>query len=192
MQGNDRISGNAGDDVLSGDAPGVGDRTSFDWVWGGDGNDKITGGDSRDRLHGGRGNDEANGNGGRDIMSGGEGDDLQNGGNGNDRIFANLGADTTNGGDGNDDLWALARGDVSGPNDLVGDTLNGDAGKDTFHVRDGEQDNINCGEGRDVVIADRLDVVDGSCEVTRRADPKPREDAQENATQAPREDADQT
>jgi Ca2+-binding RTX toxin-like protein len=121
-------------------------------------------------------------------MSGGKGDDKQHGGGGPDRIFANLGVDETWGGDGNDDLWALARGDVTAPGDPVGDTLHGEGGNDTFHVRDGEVDNVDCGDGFDVVIADRVDNVAGDCERTRRNDPAAREDAPENSQQDQRED----
>ena len=90
-------------------------------------------------------------------MSGGAGNDNQNGGAGNDRIFANQGVD--------DDLrrrrqrrpvGARPRDVTPGPNgevDPIGDTLDGGAGNDTFHTRDGEVDHIDCGDGNDTRAA---------------------------------------
>ncbi|HXD59236.1 MAG TPA: calcium-binding protein, partial [Thermoleophilaceae bacterium] len=187
----DRLYGGRGDDTLTGN-PGLGK----DRMFGGPGNDNITGGAGPDRLHGGDGNDVSNGGNGNDLMSGGKGDDQQHGGMGNDRIFANLGVDESWGDDGNDDLWAMARGDVQGPNDTTGDTLHGGNGNDTFHVRDGEADNIDCGDGNDRVIADFADVImdatptnpNGSCEQVIRKAPKTGEDRAENKYQSPRED----
>jgi Ca2+-binding RTX toxin-like protein len=181
VQGNDLILGGRGNDTLEGDTPNTGDRTSYDRISGGPGTDTITGGDSYDKLSGGDDADIINGNGGRDVMSGGSGDDKQYGGERGDRIFANLGNDETFGGDGNDDLWALARGDVTAPNgqDTAGDVLHGEGGDDVFHVRDGEQDVVDCGAGADTVLADRFDVVTSDCETVRRADPRPREDRRE-------------
>ena len=65
---------------------------------------------------------------------------------------------------------------MTAPGDPVGDTLHGEGGNDTFHVRDGEVDNVDCGAGFDIVIADRVDNVAGDCERTRRNDPAARED----------------
>src|SRR5215211_3624389 len=195
--GNDRVFGGRGDDFISGDANGVGDRTSFDFLSGNAGNDEIHGGDSRDRIHGGSGNDTSYGENGNDLMAGGTGDDTQHGGPGNDRIFANLGADTTFGGDGNDDLWALARGDVQpGPNgetDTEGDALDGGPGDDRFHTRDGEVDLITCGEGNDVSFLDAVDQItdataenaNGSCERVIRQQPRSRDSRSEDHQQAP-------
>jgi Ca2+-binding RTX toxin-like protein len=125
---------------------------------------------------------------GFDKMSGGKGNDVQQGGDGNDRIFANLGVDTTFGGNGDDDLWALARGDVTGPNDTNGDTLHGQPGNDTFHVRDGERDVVDCGAGYDTVLADFKDTVTTDCEHVFRAAPKQGDDSKENSTQSPSRD----
>jgi hypothetical protein len=36
-------------------------------------------------------------------------------------------------------------------------------------ARDGERDQITCGKGRDIVLADSLDIVAGDCESVRRA-----------------------
>jgi Ca2+-binding RTX toxin-like protein len=123
-------------------------------------------------------------------MSGGKGNDLQHGGPGNDVIFANLGQDETWGGDGNDNLWAMARGDVTGPNDTAGDKVHGEGGNDVIHVRDGEVDQVDCGDGYDVVIADTVDIVAGDCERTLRRAPQARQDKPENDQQTQREESD--
>ncbi len=115
---------------------------------------------------------------------------------GNDRIYANLGMDQSFGGEGNDDLWALARGDVTVLGDPIGDALTGGPGRDTFHVRDGEVDRIDCGDGRDRVLADQYDVIvdatpanaNGSCEVVLRSS-VPAGDGKEGAYESPKDDA---
>ena len=105
---------------------------------------------------------------------GGPGDDTLNGDAGNDRIFAQRGVDTVHGGPGNDDLWALARADVTGDPNEPADTLDGGPGNDVFHVRDGEPDHVDCGDGHDVVKADYQDVVAANCEVVKRHAPRPK------------------
>jgi Ca2+-binding RTX toxin-like protein len=73
--------------------------------------------------------------GGADSFVGGVGQDVVDGGPGNDTLNAGDGADVVRGGDGND----------------------------TLSARDGTPDVIDCGEGTDSVVADRVDVVSG-CE----------------------------
>ena len=201
-RGADFITGNLGDDVLN----GGGGR---DRIFGGPGNDTINGGPGvparrarpqprrfGDRLHGGDGNDTINGNSGRDLISGGKGDDTSTGGAGNDLIFANLGADKSFGGDGNDELWALARGDVTAPGDPMATRSPAATGNDTFRVRDGEADMIDCGDGSDVVLRRPVDVIvdatPGERERLVRAGRAqlalPDADADENKTQSPKED----
>jgi Ca2+-binding RTX toxin-like protein len=196
VQGNDVLVGGPGDDTVSGDAPGRGDRSSYDRLFGGQGNDTLRGGDSRDRIIGGAGNDTSEGNGGRDRMAGGSGDDAQNGGAGDDVIYANRGQDTSAGGDGDDILWAMARADVTpGPVDQVGDTLDGGNGNDHFRTRDGEVDRITCGAGNDTARLDQVDVItdataenpDGSCERVKRHAPSANESAPEDEQEAPAE-----
>jgi Ca2+-binding RTX toxin-like protein len=129
-------------------------------------------------------------------MSGGFGDDTQSGGPGDDTIFANRGRDTTSGGPGNDHLWALARADVDGPNDTLGDTLRGDDGDDVIRTRDGEQDVVNCGAGNDRAILDFKDVIEdataenpnGSCELVERKPPRRKDSRSEDRKQDPQED----
>ena len=74
--------------------------------------------------------------------------------------------------------------------DPVGDTLHGEGGNDRIHVRDGEVDKVDCGDGVDRVIADSFDQIAADCEKVTRAAPRPgREDASENATQSPSQDS---
>ena len=200
VQGNDLLHGGAGDDNVSGDANDTGDRTSFDRIFGAAGNDTLRGGDSRDRIHGGSGDDVSDGENGNDRMAGGTGDDRQSGGEGNDVIFANLGVDVSSGGPGDDVLWALARGDVQGPADQTGDTLDGGPGADRFRTRDGEVDRITCGDGDDRAFLDLVDVIadasattpNGSCERVQRRAPRSSESRSEDAQQAPAEERKQS
>ena len=198
--GADLIVGHEGDDTLVGDHPNAGDLVSRDRVFGGRGADRVIGGDGFDRLHGGADADRINGNGGRDLISGGSSNDVSRGNRGNDRIFANRGVDESFGGGGNDELSALARADVSGPGDVIADTLHGEEGDDDLRTRDGEADKVDCGAGNDIARLDQVDVItdatagnpNGSCERVVRADPKPREDATENGTENPAEDSAQS
>ena len=161
----DRQSGTPGDDQLQG-------TQARDRIVAKAGNDKVEALAGFDRVLAGPGNDTVNGGDGHDLIRGGTGDDTLNGDAGPDRIFAGPGVDTVDGGAGPDDLWALARTDVEGEDDVTGDTLTGGEGDDRFHVRDGERDAIDCGEGTDVVLADTVDEVTESCETVRRAEPK--------------------
>lgn len=137
------------------------------------GDDTVTGDAGNDVLFSGRGNDSQNGGEGNDKLHGGDGDDTQDGGPGDDTIYAGFGVDVSNGGDGNDRLWALARRDTR----RAGvDSLDGGAGDDVFRTRDGEADNITCGDGNDTAYLDRKDVItdateaspNGTCETVKR------------------------
>jgi Ca2+-binding RTX toxin-like protein len=169
LTGDDRVGAGRGADVVN---AGEG----LDRVWGGWGADQLHGGVGNDRLWGGLGADHSWGDDGDDLMGGGHGDDKQYGGAGNDTIYAGRGRDETWGEDGNDTLWALARFDVKGPNDTLGDTLHGGPGDDTFKTRDGEVDVIDCGPGVDTALLDFKDQIadasmqnpNGSCEVVNR------------------------
>ena len=96
--GNDFLSGDAGDDIMFGD-------NGNDTIIGGLGNDALSGGDNDDQLFGeagddllsgGAGIDEIIGGAGNDIASGGAGDDTLVGGRGNDLfIFEDLGGHDT-------------------------------------------------------------------------------------------------
>ena len=74
------IFGLNGDDVLAGYS------TASNIIFGGGGNDTITGGSVSDKLYGNGGNDTINGNGGDDSIFGGSGNDTISGGPGNDSI----------------------------------------------------------------------------------------------------------
>jgi Ca2+-binding RTX toxin-like protein len=82
-------------------------------LFGGDGNDSITGGSGNDLLFGQSGNDVLSGKGGNDLLFGGDGNDVLTGGTGNDQVFGQAGddimiwnpgdgSDLVEGGDGND------------------------------------------------------------------------------------------
>jgi Ca2+-binding RTX toxin-like protein len=73
-------------------------------LFGGAGNDVLTGGSSDDQLFGESGNDILNGKGGNDFLFGGAGNDVLTGGSGNDQVFGGAGNDRLiwNPGDGSD------------------------------------------------------------------------------------------
>src|SRR5436190_465711 len=75
------VSGLAGDD----DVQVSGTTTAPLWLSGGDGNDRLNGGNGPNVLLGGAGNDTLTGGGGRDLLMGGAGADVLVG-NGNDRV----------------------------------------------------------------------------------------------------------
>ncbi len=168
--GADRISGSSGDDRLRGN--GANDRIDAgrgnDRAFGDAGNDVILGGFGNDRLHGVSGNDRIGGSRGRDRINGGAGRDLIAGGSSNDRISGDRGNDRINGNSGSDVLKGN-----SGNDRIVGgtgrDVISGGSGSDRVDVRDGKRDRVNCGRGRDTVIADPKDRVSDNCErVVRR------------------------
>jgi Ca2+-binding RTX toxin-like protein len=91
-------------------------------------------------LAGGGHDDIVEGRGGNDTLLGGAGDDRIEGGSGNDVITGGSGADR----------------------------LFGGKGSDTIYAADGERDTIDCGAGRDRVVADDVDKTVG-CEVVAGA-----------------------
>lgn len=98
-------------------------------------------GDARgEYLAGGGHDDTIFGMGGNDTLRGGAGDDRLYGGRGNDVIAGGAGADRIFGG----------------------------PGSDSVDVSDGERDVVDCGDGRDRVVADPYDLVAKSCEVVVR------------------------
>ncbi|MDQ3647379.1 MAG: hypothetical protein M3433_02110 [Actinomycetota bacterium] len=168
--GADRISGGSGDDRLRGNAggdrinAGRGNDRAFgdagdDVILGSFGNDRLHGVSGNDRLVGSRGRDRINGGSGRDLIAGGSSDDVVRGDRGNDRINGNSGDDRLFGNSGNDLITGGAGRDV----------ISAGAGNDRVDVRDGQRDRVNCGLGRDPVIADRSDVVARNCERIRRS-----------------------
>jgi len=89
-------------------------------VFGGAGNDIVTGGSSGDQLFGQGGNDTLNGKGGVDLIFGGAGNDILTGGDADDQVF----------GEGGDDRLIWNPGDDT-------DLFEGGSGHDTTEVNGG-------------------------------------------------------
>ncbi|EAR49954.1 possible secreted protease [Oceanicola granulosus HTCC2516] len=167
--GDDRVTGNAADNIFSG---GDGD----DSLRGELGNDTIDGGAGDDVLDGGDGDDVLSGGDGEDVLTGGLGSDTLEGGAGDDSLFGGLGEDRLDGGDGIDSLVGGAGRDIlaggADADSLTGgldddlldggggdDTLNGGSGRDSLSGGDGddvldggaEDDVLSGGEGEDVL-----------------------------------------
>ena len=110
LQGDDEITGSAGLAPLI--AITLNGGQGSDKITGGDGNDLITGGDDADVLSGGAGNDRIVGDRGGDTMSGGDGDDttVWNNGDGSDRMDGGSGIDRAevNGAAGQGDAFTIA------------------------------------------------------------------------------------
>jgi Ca2+-binding RTX toxin-like protein len=147
------VFGGLGNDILTGGSVG-------DSLDGGDGNDVITGGGGNDTIQGGSGNDNLSGGDGDDFIDGGDDDDsiqgndgvdLLNGGNGNDTVDGGAGDDMVDGGVGDDSLMGGDGGDVLLGND-GNDTLSGGAGNDS----------LDGGFGDDLMSGDAgADTIDG-------------------------------
>jgi Tol biopolymer transport system component len=93
-----------------------------------------------------------------DVIRGTGANDVTDAYLGNDRIYGGEGRDLLKGWGGNDRLYG-------GPGE---DILKGGRGADRLGARDRQLDVIVCGTGRDVVLADKIDLVDRDCEVVRR------------------------
>ncbi len=86
-----QVFGLGGNDVITlNEANGALPRAN---LFGGSGNDTITGGSGADMLFGQSGNDVLNGRGGTDFLFGGAGNDTLTGGDGNDQVFGEAGND---------------------------------------------------------------------------------------------------
>ena len=97
-------------------------------LFGGAGDDTLTGGSGNDELNGGSGNDALFGRAGNDVLSGGDGNDTLTGGAGSDHMF---------GGDGNDRLiWNPGDGSdlFEGGDGIDTAEVNGGSGAETFTV----------------------------------------------------------
>lgn len=164
--GNDTLNGTAADEAF--------------YARGGD--DKVNGGGGDDELDGGPGADVLSGGDGRDVVSyagtaavtvtlDGTADDGAAGEG--DNVLADV--EDVISGDGADKLTGSAAGntlDGSGGDDRIDggagvDSLFGGAGDDTIDARDGGPDYIDCGEGTDTAVIDRVDVVIGCEKVSR-------------------------
>ena len=100
------LNGGDGDDRLDGGqgADNINGGQGNDMLLGRGGNDVLSGGDGNDRLKGHGGRDVLRGDDGDDVLKGGGGDDLLLGGGGRDRMRGQAGDDTMIGGDGADIL----------------------------------------------------------------------------------------
>jgi Tol biopolymer transport system component len=94
-----------------------------------------------------------------DTLDGGPGNDVLAGGFRQDTLYGGPGDDTPSGGPSGDTL-------VGGPGH---DRLNGQGGRDAIYAVDGQRDVIGCGPEKDVVYADKVDVVNSDCEVVHRS-----------------------
>ena len=134
--------GGAGNDVITLDETnGALPRAN---LFGGDGNDVLTGGSGSDMLFGQAGNDVLLGRGGNDLLFGGTGNDVLTGGTGDDQMFGEAGDDRM--------VW--------NPGDGT-DLMEGGAGTDTAEV--------NGGNGAEVFTA----VANGTRLRFDRVDPAP-------------------
>jgi Ca2+-binding RTX toxin-like protein len=161
--------GTPGDDTLVGTA-------AADVLVGLDGDDELFGGAGADRLDGGAGHDRLFGGNGDDVLiDGGQGArfwDQLRGGAGDDRLVGGPGADVLRGDRGDDLLDGRDAPSVRSPSVARDDPTRsrdyalGGPGDDTILTRDGRPDAISCGDGMDVALVDRLDVL-GGCETHR-------------------------
>jgi Ca2+-binding RTX toxin-like protein len=105
------VFGQGGNDIITLDESNGALPAAF--LFGGAGNDTLTGGSGNDELFGGSGNDTLIGKGGNDLLFGGSGNDTLIGGTGDDQMFGESGndrmiwnpgegTDLMEGGDGND------------------------------------------------------------------------------------------
>jgi Ca2+-binding RTX toxin-like protein len=109
-----------------------------------------SGGAQGDRLSGTKGNDTLKGRGGRDVLSGGRGRDVLIGGGGSDVLRGGPSRDSFN-----------MRNGVELPA----------PGNDRIEARDGGNDEISCGAGRDVAIVDLSE--DGIYDCEKVKEPAP-------------------
>ncbi|MFG0805410.1 calcium-binding protein [Pseudomonas fluvialis] len=88
--------------LLSGNDTITGTSKEQNYLYGGAGNDLITGNKGNDYLNGGEGNDTLKGGAGNDVLFGGSGNDSLDGGAGNDVLVGYTGIDNFKGGAGAD------------------------------------------------------------------------------------------
>jgi hypothetical protein len=115
-------------------------------------------------LYGGTGNDTLTGSPTRDVLVGDTGDDKVTGGGGDDALYGSSGNDTVEGGAGQDYLEGDGGDDVltGGPDTdaFYGESpLDYDSGRDQIFARDGLSERVACGPGIDSAQADLTDVL---------------------------------
>ncbi|KAJ01443.1 hypothetical protein PM02_19380, partial [Sulfitobacter mediterraneus] len=164
--GDDRIEGGRGNDIIWGDDDedrlegGDGDDTirggrhddridgddDDDLIFGEDGDDNIDGDTSNsegrgdDTIYGGDGDDTIDGNRGDDYIKGEEDDDDIDGDDGNDELYGDEGHDKIDGGEGDDNIFG----------GFGNDDLDGDEGRDRLAGEDGD-DTLKGDEGDDAL-----------------------------------------
>lgn len=137
------VFGGDGDDSLTGSAfsDTIDGGSGADFIAGGSGADSLLGGDSNDLIFGNSGSDTIDGGSGNDWISGNVGDDNLAGGDGTDTISGGPGQDSIRGGNGAD----VVRGGHGA------DSLFGEAGDDTILGGAG-QDSISGGDNDDRLL----------------------------------------
>ncbi|HEU4955992.1 MAG TPA: calcium-binding protein [Sphingomicrobium sp.] len=105
-----RVIGGDGNDVIALDE--TNGALPAAELFGGDGNDALTGGSGNDRLSGQDGDDRLSGGAGNDTLSGGVGNDFIAGGAGNDTLVGGSGNDFLDGDQGTDIVLLGAGNDV--------------------------------------------------------------------------------
>jgi len=126
-----QLFGGAGNDVLTG-------GSGADLLFGGAGNDTLLGKGGNDLLFGGAGNDTLTGGSGADLLFGGAGNDTLFGKGGNDLLFGGAGNDVLTGGDGDDQVFGEGGNDrmIWNPGD-DSDLFEGGDGVDTAEINGG-------------------------------------------------------
>ncbi len=142
----------------------LGDTISgFENIFGGDGNDTLTGTSGANQINGGFGNDVLRGNAGLDEVTAGEGDDIIFGGDDGDFINGGFGTDTVTYAHQSSGVTAtLDRFNPAGNDDLQDvENLTGSSGDDVLTGTSGS--NIILGGAGDDIIADTRgsDTLDG-------------------------------
>jgi Ca2+-binding RTX toxin-like protein len=141
-------------------APGENDLIADDVerVIAGQAGDRITGSVHPDRIDGRAGPDTLHGGGGEDYLNGGEGDDAVFGDAADDHLEGGDEDDLIDGGPGSDIMYGELREGCS----IMGCR----GGNDEIRARDGWVDGIECSDGDDHAVVDRIDALDvlGSCE----------------------------
>ena len=146
-------------------------------IRGTDGGDRLTGSPRRDGIVGYIGADCLAGAAGNDTLVGDPGDDRLGGGTGADRLFGGTGRDVLRGGPGRDFLAGGPQADdfFGGPGadridarGLGRDRVLAGTGGDFIRASDRALDVVDCGPGRDRIIADPGDRLRGCERVTRK------------------------
>ena len=178
------VSGHGGNDTLRTLSPRI------NYLGGGDGSDRLIGGPGRDYLQGDKPESIGANTVGffSDVLQGGPGADLADYSDHLRGVVVDLRRPTPQGATGERDVFSSiesVRGSgfvdvltgTNGPNRIIdiggnGDRISALGGNDLIQAVDDGRDTINCGLGRDRVVANRDDLLVG-CEVVRREEPPP-------------------